>query len=215
MQYTLLVRLHTNEIRVETATADTVERAEHNVRSYARMAEEWPIEILSIHAGSPETFVVCLEGPDGCYRDVVRAANEAQAILHAKVVNRNVTRAYWAQKAVPDHVHIGYVSSDCDGRYTGGSVALLPQYKERTSVHRGEGHTPRERLGLFVADAISGNLMFGCEFSVQMHGDYITVDEPSDEGGRSTCYAVCDDLLCDEVDMKSWRRDHTAERAGY
>lgn len=115
----------------------------------------------------------------------------------------------WAEKAVPTHAHRSIHTQDCDGRYSYYTTIDLPELTEH-----GKWRTPRERLGVLVAKYITGNLMFGLDFSITMNGDAIVVEEPGDEGGTSTAFAVCDDDFCEEYGTSS-QRDHSAEAMGY
>jgi hypothetical protein len=181
------------------------------------------------------TFIVCIGhepfapfGQSFGFEDVgfhraervsVEATSE-QAALTIAAIGNFPGLPMWAHEVAPAHVHVSYESQDCDGRYSGSSVRLLPTYAERRGCPEG-GYSERERMGFYVADDIAGNLAYGIEFHTSMQdargygNESITVDEPTDEGGRSTVYWLCDDQLCDEVDAKPSFRDFSAEAMGY
>lgn len=108
------------------------------------------------------------------------------------------------------HAHVETYSTDCDGQYPGGETVEMT-FEEQA------GHDQDNWFGdlnfmnrVFVRFAGPYAVL---RMTVTVDEDGFEVEEQHDEGVRRAEVKWCRDDSCEPV--KPWRRDLTAERAGY
>lgn len=99
------------------------------------------------------------------------------------------------------HAHLESESRDCDGRYTSGYVVEMTTEEKHDSFG---DLLFKERVLTNVVSLYGGTLV------ITPNG--LSWNEVTEEGYRASEVRWCEEE-CDDV--RTWQRDHTAERAGY
>ena len=128
-------------------------------------------------------------------------------VFYVDFDGRNREEDLWAGttpawKRMDLHAHVETDSADCDGRYTSGRV------EEMTLEERCD-----QFWDLHFKERILGNTVsFHGTGTVEVSPSGLHWYEQTDEGYRRVDVEWCEQD-CDDV--RSWQRDHSAEKAGY
>ena len=111
------------------------------------------------------------------------------------------------------HAHVSSTSQDCDGRYSSAHV-VRPNEAEIAESRQEENDFSELNFTERVLGSVVSltSLRDGQQARVDVTEFGFDWSRPTDEGYEATSVVWCRDEYCED---ESWRRDHSAEAAGY